>query len=194
MLLGLIAVIGYKKYKIIQATEALNLFDGLFVGAIFFIIIPLCLVIFYKDLIVTDFNKAYSISATEDYKTVLYTLVSTIVLGICAIKFTTPKAVVPKGPITYSEKRLFLLAFILYLGSETIFFIVSGKAQGGSHWYAANEAVYEKGPIFVLLDKFHDVGRVIIPGILMYFEFKSPTKKIFRLHLFVTIIIRSSSS
>lgn len=175
-----------KRLIVIKKLNYLSIFDGLFFGGLFFIIIPM-----YYSLIIGEIKIVglKSFFPTEDLNVVFYTTISISFFGLCAVLFS-PKKNDKSIDISELEKIFFMLTLLFYFFSVVVFFLSSGKLDGGTHWYRANEGVFQKGPIFVLLGQLHNVSRIIIPAMCLRFQLVYlKAGKIFKAHFIIAIVV-----
>lgn len=183
------------RYRVVYFRKGLNLnaFDGLFFGGIFYMFIPLAyyIIIQYKDLddVWVILPKIFR-PLDDDVLTTIYVFMSLFLFGILSVHYQRKKK---KEFFTYkqsvNEKFLFFTILILYVVSQIIFLLKSGKLEGGAHWYESNAVVYNSGAIFSLIGQFNNVGRLMLPTMAMYFELRYNSKKYFYLHIIVSAIL-----
>ncbi|MCG1037474.1 O-antigen polymerase [Polaribacter sargassicola] len=177
-----------QRLKQIKKTNTLTIFDGLFFGGLFFTFLPLFYSFIIGKISILDiliFNPYI------DTDLLLYILSANIVFGISAnlIKFKN-RLIEKDFIISKFEQDFFIGVLVFYVLSLTIIFLSSGKLNGGSHWYRANADVFARGPLYVLLGQFHNVGRVFLPGICLYFQLVYLKKGlVFKPHFYVAGIL-----
>jgi len=177
-----------KRLKDIKRTSTLTIFDGLFFGGLFFTFIPISYSFIIEEI------SILGILVFDPYKDTdlfLYVLFANLLFGVSANLFKFKKEYIQKDlKISKFEKEFFIGVLFFYVLSLIIIFLSSGKLDGGSHWYRANADVFAKGPLYVLLAQFHNVGRVFLPAICLYFQLVYlKNGKIFKPHFYIAGII-----
>lgn len=175
-----------ERIKYIRFYNNLSVFDGLFFGGLFFTIIPLFYSLFFGDISIFD---TIFFNTHRDTSLVVYILLSNLFFGLSSLLLSR-KFNFSSFKITSFEVNFFTFVVLLYFISLIVIFLSSGKLDGDSHWYRGNSEIYSRGSFFVLLGQFHNVGRVIIPGMCLFFQLKYlKIGKIFKFHFYLALII-----
>ena len=176
----------FKKVKQVRNRNVLGVFDGLFIGGIFFIIVPICYSFIIGEIPIIGLK---SFSPYKDYLVVIYAMFSVLLFGVFSV-LVIPVGDNEKVNISVFQKLFFSQTLLLYFISLIIFFLSSGKLSGNSHWYRGNEEVFQQGSFYVLLGQMHNVGRVIIPGLCLYFQLVYlKNSKVFKAHFIIAIVL-----
>ncbi|MBE8727053.1 hypothetical protein [Flavobacterium hungaricum] len=164
----------------------MSIFDGLFFGGFFFIFIPICYSFWVGKIQLVGLPDFLP---EKDCNIIFYGIFSITFFGICSLQFSNKKKFLTRN-LKVVEKNFFVLTLLMYFFSLIVSFISSGKLDGGSHWYRANEDLYQKSAMFVLLGQIHNVGRVVIPGLCLYFQLHYlRTNKFFKPHFFIAFFV-----
>ncbi len=184
----IVLLILVKRLNFLRIGGIPTILDGLFFGSIFFILLPIIYSFLVGEIEITNIPE---FSPHRDSDLLIYCLLSILFFGVLTL---TPKNNrITKNSEDFIDQRiqgLFILILVLYVLSILLTFFASGKLSGNSHWYRGNAQVFEKGAIYVLLGQLHNVGRVAIPGLCIYFQLKYLQKdKIFKPHFFLAFVI-----
>lgn len=185
-----LVILVIKRIRVFKTGLNLNAFDGLFFGGLFYMILPLVYYVFINENMASDeappFDPWY-----KDIETSLYIFFSIFLFGICSLLFSKRKIKekTSNEKVSNNEKFLFLIIFVLYFISQIIFLFKSGKLDGDSHWYHANQQVFESSVIYTFIGQFNNVGRLLLPAICMYFELKYKSKATLKLHIIISLLI-----
>jgi hypothetical protein len=170
----------------------LNVFDGLFFGGMYYIIIPLFYFVFINPSVEVPPNIYINSFQPlgRDLTTSVYIFISVLLFSFFSLKNAVPsKSLQVEKYNSTIEKKLYVVALTLYLISEFIFLFKSGKLNGDSHWYSSNVKVFQEGVIYTFLGQFNNVGRLILPAICMYFQLRYKNKEFLRLHIFTSLLL-----
>lgn len=186
LILVFLVIIFITRIKQIKAQNYLSIFDGLFFGGIYFILIPVLYSFISGNIILSGLP---SFDPFRDSTLTIYIFTSIFIFGLSAVLYSK-NDYKNKSIVTANQKILFTLSVLLYFIALIAFFISSGKLNGNSHWYSANESLFQSSSGFVLLGQIHNVCRVIVPGLCMYFQLMYLNKgKYFKAHFIISIAI-----
>ena len=172
-----------KRLNNIKKNNQVTIFDGLFFGGMFFTFLPVAYSFIVGEISILN---TLIFDPYKDADLLLYVLVSNLIFALVATFNTLKVSSNEVDNVTLFEKQFFIGVLLFYVFSLIVIFLSSGKLEGGSHWYRANAEVYARGPIYVLLGQFHNVGRVFIPGMCLFFQLKYlKGGKIFKPHFYI---------